>query len=378
MDFRLSEEQEAVREMARRFAKEVVAPRAAEIDRTSQFDRELYLKMGELGLPTMTLPEEYGGAGMDSLSWCLVIEELAKASTPVCNTIVLSKMTADIIHTFANDQQKRAILPKMATGETIVSFGLTEPGAGSDAASIRTSAKLDGESWVINGQKMFTTCASVADWVIVAATIDREQRSRGIRCFLVPRGNPGYEIGKEIELMGVRGEGACPTYYDHCRVPKENLLGAEGFRTLMRTLDGARAGIAAMAVGLAQAAFDEALAYSKERTQFDRPIADFQAVQFKLANMSMEIDAARMLTWKAAWRRDQGLDYVKDASHAKLFASEMCGRAVDQALQIFGGYGFTKDYPIERYYRDAKIHQIWEGTSEIQRLIIARQLLRDA
>jgi butyryl-CoA dehydrogenase len=376
MDFRLSDEQEAMRDMARRFAEEVVAPRAAEIDRTAQFDRELYRQMGELGLPTMTLPEEYGGAGVDSLSWCLVIEELAKASTPVCNTLVLSKMTGDIIRDFGSEAQKREILPRMATGETICAFGLTEPGAGSDAASIRTTARLEGDSWVISGQKMFTTCASVCDWVIVAATIDKEQRSRGIRCFLVPRGTPGFEIGKEIELMGVRGEGACPTYYDGCRVPKENMLGAEGFRTLMKTLDGARAGIAAMAVGLAQAAFDEALAYAKERIQFERPIAEFQAVQFKLADMAVEIDAARMLTWKAAWRRDQGLDYVQDASHAKLFASEVCGRAVDQALQIHGGYGMTKDFPIERFYRDAKIHQIWEGTSEIQRLIIAKQILK--
>ncbi len=377
MDFLLSEDQEAIRDMASRFAREVVAPKAAEIDRTAQFDRALYSQMGELGLPTMTLPESYGGAGVDSLSWCLVIEEMAKASTPVCNTLVLSKMTADIIHTFATDAQKSEILPKMATGDSICAFGLTEPGAGSDAASIRTSARLEGDEWVINGQKMFTTCAEVADWVIVAATIDRDQRSRGIRCFLVPRNTPGYEIGKKLDLMGVRGEGTCPTYYDNCRVPRENLLGAEGFRTLMSTLDGARAGIAAMAVGLAQAAFDEARAYAKERIQFNRPISEFQSIQEKLANMSMEIDAARMLTYKAAWRRDKNLDYVKDASHAKLFASEMCGRTVDQALQIFGGYGFTKDYPIERFYRDAKIHQIWEGTSEIQRMIIARNVLRD-
>ena len=268
----------------------------------------------------------------------------------------------------------------MPRADELCAFGLTEAGAGSDAKAVATTATRDGSEWILNGQKMFISGAQLADWFLVVATIDKAQGARGVRSFLVRKGTPGLTCGSKLDLMGIRGFGTAPVFLDECRIPAEAMLGTgeDGFAQVMRGLDGAgRLGAAAMAVGLAQAAFEAALAYASDRKQFGRPIADFQAVQFMLADMSAEIDAARLLVHKAAWRRDQGLSFAKESSHAKLFAGDMCVRNVGNAMQIFGGYGYTKEFPIERFYRDAKIHQIWDGTNQIQRIIIARQLRKE-
>ena len=376
MDFELSAEQIAIRDQARNVATAEVATRAAEIDASAQFDWNLHRRLAELGFLGLTAPEMFGGHGADTLSWCIVVEEIARASSTVSNGITLTDGMVHYISTLGTHEQKEMYIPPLIRGEKLCSFALTEPDTGSDAASVRTTARHEGDEVVLNGQKMFISGAAYADHFIVVATADRELRHKGIRTYIVPRTAPGLVVGEKLDLMGIRGFGTSPVFFDECRIPASNQLGGnEGFRVVMQGLDGpGRLGAASQAVGLAQAAMESALAYSLERSQFGQPIFDHQAIQFMLADMSAEIDAARLLIWNAAWRRDAGLSFTKESSHAKLFAGDMCVRNVSNALQIFGGYGYSKEYPIERFYRDAKIHQIWDGTNQIQRMIIARQI----
>ncbi len=380
MHFALTEEQEAVRRVAREFARREVHPHAKEIDERAEFSWDLHHKLGELGFLCMTAPEAYGGSQSDTLTWCVVVEEIAKVSSAVANGLTLTESMAHYLMTLGTEAQKMQLLPALAAGRELCAFGLTEPGAGSDAKSVATMATRDGDGWILNGQKVFISGALLAEWFIIVATVDKSLGARGVRTFLVRKGTPGLSCGGKLDLLGIRGFGTAPLFLENCRIPADGMLGSgdDGFAQVMRGLEGAgRLGAAAMAVGLAQAAMDESLGYAKERSQFGRPIADFQAVQFMLADMSAEIDAARLLVYRAAWLRDQGLRFTKESSHAKLFAGDMCVRHVTNAMQIFGGYAYSKEYPIERFYRDAKIHQIWDGTNQIQRIIIARQLLRE-
>ena len=380
MNFELDEQQAAVRDLARQFAQQEVAPRAKNIDETAEFDWALHRKAAELGLVGMTAPEAYGGSNADTLTWCLVVEEITKASSSVANGLTLTEGMIHYIANLGTDEQKRKYLVALTSGEKICSFGLTEPDVGSDAVSVCTTATAAGDSVILNGSKMFISGARMADLFIVIATLDKGQRSKGIRTYIVDRNTPGVTVGAKLDLMGIRGFGTAPVFLDDCRIPASNQLGGnDGFRAVMHGLDGpGRLGAAAMAVGTAQAAMDAALRYAAERRQFGKPIFDHQAIQFMLADMSTEIDAARLLIWKAAARRDAGLPFTKESSHAKLFASDMCVRNVANAMQIFGGYAYSKEYPVERHYRDAKIHQIWDGTNQIQRIIIARELAREA
>lgn len=379
MNFELSTEQVAIRDLARNLAKAEIAPRAAQIDASAQFDWDLHRRLAELGFLGLTAPEEFGGQGADTLSWCVVVEEIARASSAVSNGITLTDGMIHYIATLGTPEQKEKYIPPLIRGESLCSFALTEPNTGSDAAAVRTTARHEGDDVILNGQKMFISGAAYADHFIVVATVDRELRHKGIRTYIVPRNAPGLVVGEKLDLMGIRGFGTSPVFFDDCRIPASNQLGGnEGFRVVMQGLDGpGRLGAAAQAVGLAQAAMESATNYAFERSQFGQLIFEHQAIQFMLADMSAEIDAARLLIWNAAWRRDAGLPFTKESSHAKLFAGDMCVRNVSNALQIFGGYGYSKEYPIERFYRDAKIHQIWDGTNQIQRIIIARQIKKE-
>lgn len=380
MNFGMTAEQEQIRDVARAFAQRDITPRAKAIDEHAEFDWALHRQLGELGFLGMTAPEAYGGAALDTVTWCIVVEEIGKASSAVANGMTLTESMTYYLITLGSEEQKQQVLPALAAGSQLCAFGLTEPGAGSDAKAIATTATRAGNEWILNGQKMFISGAQLAEWFLVVATIDKTHGTRGVRTFLVRKGTPGLSCGSKLDLMGIRGFGTAPVFLDECRVPVDAMLGTggDGFAQVMRGLDGAgRLGAAAMAVGLAQAAFEAALAYANDRKQFGRPIADFQAVQFMLADMSAEIDAARLLVHKAAWRRDHGLSFAKESSHAKLFAGDMCVRNVGNAMQIFGGYGYTREFPIERFYRDAKIHQIWDGTNQIQRIVIARHLRKE-
>ncbi len=378
MNVRLSEEHELLRESVRRFAEEVVAPRAKEIDESGEFPLEFFRRAGELGLAGVAVPETYGGAGMDSLAYCLVIEEISR----VCATsgVILSvnnSLVCDPLLKYGTEEQKARLLVPLASGEKLGCFALTEPGAGSDAAGLRTTAVRDGEDYVLDGNKVFITNGTHADLAIVFATVDPSKRHKGITAFVVPTDSPGLSRGKHEYKLGVNASGTTELAFAGCRVPAANRLGqeGEGFKVAMSTLDGGRIGISAQAVGIATAAFEEAMAYAREREQFGRPIAEFQAIQFYLADMATELDAGRLLTWKAAWTKDHRKRYTLEAAQAKLFTSEMAQRVTNKALQIHGGYGYTKEYNVERYFRDARITEIYEGTSEIQKLVIASQIL---
>jgi alkylation response protein AidB-like acyl-CoA dehydrogenase len=380
MDFGLTEEQERIRGVAREFARAEVAPHARAIDESAEFSWPIHHRLGELGFLCMTAPEAHGGAGSDTLTWCMVVEEFARVSSAVANGLTLTESMAHYVLTLGTEAQKTAVLPALASGREICAFGLTEPGVGSDAKAVATTAARADDGWILNGQKMFISGALLATWFIIVATIDRAQGAQGVRTFLLHKDTPGLACGRKLDLLGIRGFGTAPVFLENCRAPLDSVLGGgdDGFNQVMRGLDGAgRLGAAAMAIGLAQAAFDDAAIYARDRTQFGRPIAELQAVQFMLADMSTEIDAARLLMYKAAWRRDQGLAFTKESSHAKLFAGDMCVRNVANAMQIFGGYSYSKDFAVERYYRDAKIHQIWDGTNEIQRIVIARELMKE-
>jgi butyryl-CoA dehydrogenase len=379
MEIQLTEEQLLLRDNVRRFADEVVRPRAKEIDRTGEFPRSFFNQAGELGLAGVAVPEEYGGGGMDTLSYSLVIEGISRvcASSGVILS-VNNSLVCDPILKFGSEEQKRDFLTPLASGRKLGCFGLTEPGAGSDAASLRTLARRDGDGYLLTGSKVFITNGTHAELALVFATVDPEKKHRGITAFIVGTDAPGFHRGVHETKLGVNASGTTELVFDRVRVPASQRLGAEGegFKIAMATLDGGRIGIAAQATGIAQGALEQALAYAKERQAFGHPIADFQAIQFMLADMATEIDAARLLVRKAAWKSDTGGRFSMEASIAKLFASEMATRATHKAIQIHGGYGYSAEYPVERMYRDARITEIYEGTSEIQRLVIAAWVLK--
>jgi butyryl-CoA dehydrogenase len=378
MKIQLLEEQKLLRDSVRRFAEEVVAPRAREIDQSGEFPRQFFTQAAELGLAGVAVPEQYGGAGMDTLAYCLVMEEISRACAS--SGVILSvnnSLVCDPLLKYGSEAQKREFLTPLASGERLGCFALTEPGAGSDAGSLRTTARRDGDDYVLNGNKVFITNGTHADLALVFASVDLERKHRGITAFIVAADTPGYSRGGHEYKLGVNASGTTELAFQDMRVPAAQRLGeeGEGFKIAMSTLDGGRIGISAQAVGIARGAFEEAMAYAQERHQFGRPIADFQAIQFYLADMSTELDAARLLTWKAAWTKDRQRRYSLEAAQAKLFSSQMAQRVTNLALQIHGGYGYTKEYNVERYFRDARITEIYEGTSEIQKLVIARAVL---
>lgn len=380
MNFQLDREHEQLRALVREFAENEVAPGAAERDEAERFDRELFDKMAEIGLTGIPWPEEYGGAGMDFLGYVIAVEELSRvcASTGVCLSAHTS-LAGWPIYKFGTEEQKQKYLRPMAEGKWLGAYGLTEPGSGSDAAGMRTTAKKDGDSYILNGSKIFITNGGPAEIYVVFALTDPEKRTRGITAFIVEKGTPGFTIGKKEKKMGIRASTTVELVFDNCRIPAENRLGEEGFgfKIAMMTLDGGRNGIAAQAVGIAQGAYELARNYARERKQFGKPIADQQAIQFKLADMATKIEAARLLTYQAAWLESQGLPYGKASAMSKVFASDTAMEVTTEAVQVFGGYGFIREYPVERYMRDAKITQIYEGTNEIQRLVIARNILAE-
>jgi len=378
MDFELNEEQQMVRDMVRDFAQKEVAPRAALVDKTEEFPSENIRQMGELGLLGLPLPEEYGGGGGDYLSYAIAVEEIARAcgSTALIYAAHVS-LGCGPIYSFGTEEQKSKWLPRLCSGQGLGSFGLTEPEAGSDAGATRTTAVRDGDDYVLNGSKMWITSGAIADVVTCTAKTDPAAGTHGISCFLVEKGMPGFIPGKNEPKMGLKGSVTSALSLENCRVPAQNLLGreGEGFRQMLITLDAGRISIGAMALGLGQAALDEAETYAKQRVQFGQPIARFQAIQWMIADMATELEAARLMVYRAAARKDAGLRFTKEAAMAKLYASEVAERAAYKALQIHGGYGYSREYPVERIYRDQRLCAIGEGTSEIQRLVIARQVL---
>jgi alkylation response protein AidB-like acyl-CoA dehydrogenase len=378
MDFALSPQHEEIRRTVREFAERRIAPVADEMERKGEFPHEIIREAADLGLLGVPYPEEIGGTGLDSLAYAITIEELSRVSGSV--GIIVSAHTSlgcNPIWLAGTDAQKETYLRPLASGEKLGAYGLTEPGAGSDSRGTRTRAHRSGDCWVLNGSKRFITNAGVADTYIVTAVTDREADSGNISAFIVDAGTRGFSIGRMEEKMGLHASNTGELLFDDCAIPVENLLGeeGEGDKLFLRTLDGGRIGIAAMALGLAQAAFEAASTYSKERRQFDRPIASFQGVAFMIADMATDIDAARLLTYRAAWLKDQGRPYSTEAAMAKLFASETAMRVTNDAIQVHGGYGYITEYRVERYLRDAKLTEIGEGTSQIQRMVIARNLL---
>ncbi|MDW7617442.1 acyl-CoA dehydrogenase family protein [Peribacillus simplex] len=378
MDFSLTKEQQMIKEMVREFAEKEIKPIAIELDAKSMFAEDAFKKMGKLGLLGIPFPEEYGGSGGDTISYAIAVEEVGKAcgGTGLSYAAAVS-LGASPIYYFGTEEQKQKYLVPITTGETLAAFGLTEPNAGSDAGGTKTSAVLDGDEYVINGEKTWITNASYSRTITVTAVSGKDSRGKNIiSAFIVPTDTPGLTINSNYEKMGVRASNTCEIILENVRVPKQNLLGDpdKGFKQFLFTLDGGRISIAALAVGIAQAAFDKALAFSKERIQFGKSISSFQAIQFKLADMAMEIELARNMVYKAAWLKDNKKPFAKEAAYAKLFASETAFRASNQAIQIHGGSGYMREYEVERYLRDAKLLEIGEGTSEIQRIVIARQL----
>lgn len=378
MNFELTEEQKMVAALARDFAKEVVAPRAEEVDEQSIFPIDTFQQMGKLGLMGIPFPEEYGGSGGDTISYTLAVEEIGKAcgSTGLSYAAAVSLGAAPIYY-YGTEQQKQDYLIPLAKGETLGAFGLTEPNAGSDAGGTRTTAVLEDGQYRITGEKCWITNAQYARSIIVTAVTGKDERGRNIiSAIIVPPDAKGFTITSPYNKMGVRGSNTCELVLDDVRVPADNLLGdpAKGFKQFLHTLDGGRISIAALAVGIARGAFEKALQYSQERKQFGTKISSFQAIQFKLADMAMEIELAQNMVRKAAWLKDHNRPFTKEAAYAKLFASEMASRTCNQSLQIHGGYGYMREYGIERMLRDTKLMEIGEGTSEIQRLVIARQL----
>ncbi|WP_294172851.1 acyl-CoA dehydrogenase [uncultured Clostridium sp.] len=379
MNFGLTREQELVRQMVREFAVNEVKPIAAEIDETERFPMENVKKMAELGMMGIPFPKELGGAGGDVLSYIITVEELSKA----CGThgVIVSAHTslcASLIYENGTPAQKEKYLVPLAKGEKIGAFGLTEPGAGTDAAGQQTTAVLDGDNYILNGSKIFITNGGVADTFIVFAMTDKSQGTRGISSFIVEKDFPGFSIGKKEDKLGIRASSTTELIFENCVVPKENLIGKEGkgFGIAMKTLDGGRIGIAAQALGIAEGAYEEAVKYMKERKQFGRPLSAFQGLQWMIADMETKIEAAKLLVYKAAWLKQNKMPYSVDAAKAKLFAAEVAMDVTTKAVQIHGGYGYTKEYPVERMMRDAKITEIYEGTSEVQKMVIAGAALR--
>lgn len=379
MHFKLSEEHEMIRKMVRDFAMNEVAPTAAERDEEERFDQAIFDQMAELGLTGIPWPEEYGGIGSDFVAYCIAVEELSRvcASTGVTLSAHTS-LAGWPIFTFGTEAQKQKYLKPMAKGEKIGAYCLTEPASGSDAGAMTTTARLDGDNYLLNGSKIFITNGGIADIYIVFALTASEDKYRETTAFIVEADFPGFSVGKKEKKLGIRSSPTTEVILENCKVPKENVLGevGKGFKIAMMTLDGGRNGIAAQAVGIAQGALDAAVAYAKERKQFGKPIAAHQGISFKIADMATSIEAARLLTYQAAWLESNGFPYGKESAMSKLFAGDTAMKVTTEAVQIFGGYGYTKDYPVERYMRDAKITQIYEGTQEIQRLVISRMLTK--
>jgi butyryl-CoA dehydrogenase len=379
MDFELTDEQELIREAVREFAEAEVAPIAGELDRDHRFPHELLPKMAELSLMGMPFPEKVGGAGADELSYIIAIEEVSRACASTgCILSAHTSLATWPIYKFGTPAQHEQYLHDMASGRRLGAFALTEPAAGTDAGAGTCTAILSGDEYVLNGSKIFITNAPFAETYIVFAKTDPAQGTRGMSAFIVEKDTPGFSVGEAEHKLGIRGSSTPPLYFNDCHIPRDNLLGQEGtgFKIAMQTLDGGRIGIAAQALGIAQAALDAAVAYAKERVQFGKPIATLQAIQWMIADMATEIDAARLLVYRAAWCMDNDRPYGTEGAMAKLFASETATRVSGKAIQIHGGYGYTESYPVERNYRDAKITEIYEGTSEVQRMVVARAALR--
>ena len=380
MDFELTEEQKLLQSTVRDFADKEIAPVAAKIDKTGEFPAEEVKKMAGLGLFGMTIPEKYGGSGQGLLELCIAVEELARASAAVDNYLRVSLSLAIVpVIRFGTEAQKKKYLPPHASGEKMACFAITEAGAGSDPVGIETTATRGKGGYVINGSKLFISIGEHAGTVVVFATIDKALKRRGITAFVMDKNTPGLSVGKREDKMGLHGLISNEIIFEDCFVPEENRLGGEGqgLKIALEALDFSRVTVGAEAVGISRAAYEAALKYAKERRQFGQAIADFQGIQWMLADMATQIDAARLLTYRAAHLHDRGKPFVKEAAMAKVFASEVSGFVTSKALQIHGGYGYTKDYPVERYWRDARITEIYEGTSEIMRMTIARSILRE-
>ena len=377
---RLSEEQKMVRNTAREFTENEIKPVASINDKEHKFPKDIIDKLGELGFMGMIVPEQYGGSGLDFLSYVLALEEICKgcASTGSIMSVNNSLVCAPL-KTYGNENQKSSFLYDLASGNKLGCFMLSEPEAGSDAASMKTMAHLDGDSYILNGTKSWITNGAEADIALVFASIDKSLKHKGVSAFIVDMRTPGINIGKLEDKLGIRATSTAQIFFEDCKVPRDNLLGSDGdgFKIALHTLDGGRIGIAAQAVGIAQAALEESVRYAKERKAFGKSISDFQGLQFMIADMSTKIEASRLLVWQAALMKDRNEKYSKQSAMAKLFAAETAMWVTTKAIQIHGGYGYTTDYPVERYFRDAKITEIYEGTSEIQRIVIARETLKE-
>ncbi len=380
MDFDLTEEQKLVRETARDFAAREIAPKAAELDKTARWPDEIVRRMGELGMLGMAIPTEYGGAGLDVLSYALAMEEVsfACASSGVIMS-VNNSLFCDPVYKFGTEEQKKTALSACASGQKLGCFGLTEPMSGSDAQTMVTVAEKSSGGWVLNGAKNWITNGPHADYILVFCVTDRSGPKVKHTAFLVEKGTPGFTLNPRDHKLGIHAAHSCTVFFENCKVPESAVVGkvGEGFKVAMATLDGGRIGIACQALGIARAALETSVAYAKERKSFGVPISQHQAIQFMLADMATEIDAARLLTWRAATMKDEGVRHTAESSEAKLFASEMSTRVAHRAIQIHGGYGYSTEFPVERHYRDARITEIYEGTSEIQRIVIAASLLKE-
>jgi hypothetical protein len=376
----LTENQIMIRDTIREFAEKNIRPVIMEYDESQKFPMEIMQKLGELGFMGILVPEEFGGAGLGYIEYALIIEELAKVDPSVALSVAAHNgLCTNHINLFGNEQQKKKYLPDLASGKKIGAWGLTEAVSGSDAAGLKSYAVKDGDFWILNGSKQFTTHGTVGETYVVMAITNKEAGKKGISAFILEKGFEGLIIGKKENKLGMRASDTTQLAFENCKVPKENLLGQEGmgFINSMQVLEGGRISIAALSIGLAQGCLDACLKYTNERKQFGKFLSEFQATQFKLAEMHTNIEAARMLTYRAAWMKDNGIPNTKEAAEAKLFASEIAERAASEAVQIFGGYGYIKEYPVEKFYRDVKLLTIGEGTSEIQRIVIAKDLLKD-
>jgi butyryl-CoA dehydrogenase len=380
MDFALTQEQKMIRDAARDFAQKEIAPVAADLDKEEKFPTEIVKQLGQLGLMGMTIPTEHGGGGMDNISYVLALEEIAKAcaSTAIIMSVHNSLVTYPV-YEFGSDEIKKKYVPALAKGEKLGAFSLTEPNAGSDAGNQQTMAVEDGDNYVINGTKIFVTTGDVADYIILFACTDKSLGPKGITAFLVEKEWEGFNVGSIEHKLGIRASSTCELVLNDLKVPKANVLGSvgQGFKIGLRALDGGRIGVAAQAVGIAQAAFETAVKYAKQREQFGKPISVLQAIQWMIADMAVSIEAARLLLWEAAYAKDTKKYFSKEAAMAKLFASEIASKCASEAIQIHGGYGYSREYSVERNYRDARITQIYEGTSEVQKLVIAATVLKE-
>jgi short/branched chain acyl-CoA dehydrogenase len=379
VNFELSDEQKLLRDTVREFARQEVAPVAEELDREKRFPYEIVAKLGELGLMGIPFPQEYGGGGADTLSYVLAVEELARIDSSVCITMAAHTSLGTMpIYLWGSDEQKAEWLPRLCSGQRLASFGLTEPEAGSDAGNVRTTAKLEGGEWVVNGAKQFITNSGtdISGCVSITAVTGEANGRKEISNLVIPTGTLGYEVGEPYRKMGWNASDTRPLSFEDCRVPESNLLGrrGDGFKNFLHILDGGRIGVAAMGVGLAQGALDEAISYAKERRAFGQAISKFQSIQAKIADLSAQIEAARLLTWRAALEKDAGRSFTLTAAQAKLITGRLAVKATEEAVQIHGGYGYIEEYPVCRFYRDAKILTIGEGTDEVQQMVIARQL----